>query len=147
MSGGPISICKKVHASFQTQDAVITQIDHWVSYSSRSEANLRSIPRANRQAQVLHPRARIPRFNLAELLQQSHSNICSFSQSILLSEAYVPSVNVPYHVKGSCKNVQILGPPLKGRYSQPGLRCSHRSGLNSSASSPYKSLRRCSAYG
>lgn len=42
--------------------------------------------------------------------------------------------------------MQILGPPLKGRYSHPGLSFSHLSGLNSSASSPYRSFRRCMVY-
>ena len=31
---------------------------------------------------------------------------------------------------------QILGPPLKGKYSQLGLSVSHRSGRNTSTSSP-----------
>lgn len=38
---------------------------------------------------------------------------------------------------------QIRGPPLKGKNSQPGRRPSHRSGRNSSASSPKNSFRRC----
>lgn len=42
--------------------------------------------------------------------------------------------------------IQIRGPPLKGRYSHPGLNVSQRSGLKSSASLPKRSSRRCMAY-
>lgn len=38
-----------------------------------------------------------------------------------------------------------LGPPLKGKNSQPAFLPIHRSGLNSSASWPHKSLFRCMA--
>ena len=41
--------------------------------------------------------------------------------------------------------IQIRGPPLKGRYSHPGLNFSQRSGLKSSASFPKRSSRRCMA--
>ena len=56
-----------------------------------------------------------------------------------------------------CVNIRpkhTRGPPLKGKYPQAavtsswnnGRSSSHRSGRNCSASSPYKSSRRCIAY-
>ena len=38
---------------------------------------------------------------------------------------------------------QILGPPLKGKKLNPGNNPSQRSGRNSSASLPQRSVRRC----
>jgi hypothetical protein len=45
--------------------------------------------------------------------------------------------------EGYIRPRQILGPPLNGKYSHPTFLPTHRSGLNSSASSPQRSLRRC----
>ena len=41
---------------------------------------------------------------------------------------------------------QILGPPLNGKKLNPGNNPSHRSGLNSAASEPQRSVRRCIEY-
>src|SRR5687768_350734 len=38
------------------------------------------------------------------------------------------TVTYPASVNAYCCPKQILGPPLNGRYSQPGRRCSQRSG-------------------
>jgi len=48
----------------------------------------------------------------------------------ILTSTYPASVNA------YCCPKQILGPPLNGKYSHPGLKVSHLSGLNSSASAP-----------
>lgn len=52
----------------------------------------------------------------------------------------------PASVSANCWPMQIRGPPLKGRYAQPGLIFSHLSGRNSSASGPKTSVSRCSVY-
>lgn len=56
------------------------------------------------------------------------------------------TVVYPASVSAYCCPMHTLGPPLKGRYSHVGRICSHRSGLNSSASEPKYSGRRCIAH-
>jgi len=74
-------------------------------------------------------------------IQGMESLLSIFSNSCTnLTNVYPASVNA------NCCPTQILGPPLKGKYPHPTRRVSQRSGLNSSASSPYRSFRRCMEY-
>jgi hypothetical protein len=76
------------------------------------------------------------------LRSSTHSNTLSLFSS---QENCLTIVTIMYSlsVYTDLSAGQILGPPEKGVYSQVGLMVAHRSGRNSSASSPQNDLSRC----
>jgi hypothetical protein len=67
------------------------------------------------------------------------------SLTILSYLCMILTITYPASVRANCCPRQILGPPLNGRNSHPGFLPTQRSGLNSSASGPQMSFRRCIA--
>ncbi len=131
-------------------------------FSNRRHPNMNSRPHCHSQSHKFFQWRVFSWFDFLERLKDPNSRERRFRESKLLSNTrFCQQGTVQHNVIP--KAYHILGPPLNGRYCQLqqisnvvigfsrrgkylGLSCSHLSGLNSSASSPYKSFRRCITY-
>ena len=99
------------------------------------ETNLNTFGRTASKCKVVGwTRGRIKILNLIESLQHSCDDIGSFGECELFCDQEVSFWGM--YRRQNSRPRHILGPPLNGRYSQPGFRPIHRSGLNSSESAP-----------
>jgi len=106
--------------------------------------NVHAVPRRQRQRQPFLRRIHhIQRLNLVISLQKLYHHETRLVERILfysLISKCAPSIE---QMEVNTRPKQTLGPPEKGMNCQPSFLPSQRLGLNSSASSPQISCRRC----